>query len=106
MMKYEELEGRLEVIRNFTMTFRRQLTIGSSVMAEFTGLSEREDYVKFSNSLTNEEFTGNYITSIYCEDAINWMIEAIDSGNIVEYYRKSLAFHSELLEDIIESLND
>lgn len=61
---YDEMKSNHEVIKTFCAQHRYGLTVAAGVLAEQNGLANRDDYIKFMNDLTIDEFTGNYLTAL------------------------------------------
>ena len=62
---YEEMKDDHGVIKTFCAQHRYGLTVAGGVLAEQYGLANRDDYIKFMNDLTIDEFTGNYLTALF-----------------------------------------
>lgn len=61
---YDEMKSRHEVIKTFCAQHRYGLTVAGGVLAERQCLANREDYMKFLDDLSIDEFTGNYLIAL------------------------------------------
>ena len=61
---YEEMKDSHGVIKTFCAQHRYGLTVTAGVFSEQNGLVNRDDYIKFMNDLTIDEFTGKYLTTL------------------------------------------
>lgn len=67
MFNYEEMKERHLVLREFYLKYRKELTVYAGVVGEYYGKITYEDYIKFSNELSDDEFVGNYLGELLTE---------------------------------------
>ena len=66
------MKENLEVIRNVCRKYRNEITVLSASYALNLGLfDDCNDYISFVNELSFDEFVGNQLTTLCCEDVIN-----------------------------------
>lgn len=75
---YDEMKSRHEVIKAFCAQHRHGLTVVGGILAERKRLVNREDYMKFLNDLTIDEFTGYYITALLTPFAVDIYNRVLD----------------------------
>lgn len=75
-----ELHERKEVIRELAKKRRMELTVYGGVMCDRTSLCSYDEYVEFMNSLTDDEFVGNYFTLLMNEAGYNIWTKLIDDN--------------------------
>lgn len=76
---YDEMKSRHEVIKAFCAQHRYGLTVVGGVLAERNCLANREDYMKFLDDLTIDEFVGNYLTALLAPFAVDIYKRVLDS---------------------------
>lgn len=86
-----ELHERKEVIRELAKKRRKELTVYGGVICDMTGLCSYDDYIELINSLTDDEFVGNYFTLLMNKEGYDVWTKLIDDN---------VAF-----EDVIKSFN-
>ena len=75
-----DLHARKEVIKELAKKRRRELTVYGGVMCDMAALCSYDEYVEFMNSLTDDEFVGNYFTLLMNELGYNiWTKLIVDS---------------------------
>lgn len=75
---YDEMTSRHEVIKTFCAQHRYGLTVVGGVLAERQRLANREDYMKFLDDLSIDEFTGNYLTALLTPFAVDIYKRVLD----------------------------
>lgn len=75
---YDEMKFRHEVIKAFCAQHRYGLTVVGGVLAERQRLANREDYMKFLDDLSIDEFTGNYLTALLTPFAVDIYKRVLD----------------------------
>jgi hypothetical protein len=75
MYTYKNIRKSHEIIKEFCMKNRAEITNYQSKLAEKQGFATYSDYTKFMNELSDDEFIGNMLTGLFNEYAL-------------EYYRK------------------
>ena len=79
---YKKMKENLEVIRNVCRKYRNEITALSASYGLNLGLfDDCDDYISFVNELSFDEFVGNQLTTLCCEDVIN-MYRRIISGEM------------------------
>ena len=70
MLNYNEMKGNYETIKTFCKKYRTELIKFRGTLAESFELSTYDDYTKFVNELTEEEFVGESLTALMngCSD--------------------------------------
>lgn len=86
-----ELHERKEVIRKLTKKRRKELSVYGGVICDMAGLCSYDEYIEFMNSLTDDEFVGNYLILLMNEEGYSIWTKLIDDN---------VAF-----EDVIKSCN-
>lgn len=81
---YDEMKSRHEVIKTFCAQHRYGLTVTGGVLAERLCLANREDYMKFLNDLSIDEFTGNYLTGLLTPFAVD-LYKKVSDGEMSFY---------------------
>lgn len=77
-VSYDEMKSRYEVLKAFCDQYRYELTVTGGILAERLGLMNHEDYMKFLNDLSLDEFTGNYFTALLTPFAIDIYKSVLD----------------------------
>lgn len=70
MFNYIEMKANHEVVKTFCVQNRYALTVVGGICAETMKLSTYEDYTKFLEELTMDEFVGNYLTALFDEHTL------------------------------------
>ena len=90
MLTYNEMKSNHEVIKSFCCQNRLALTIAGGIMAENMRAASRDEYIRFMNELTIDEFVGNYLTALLqsvCIDAYRKVNDAeIGFYDFIEQY--------------------
>lgn len=84
MSNYTEMKANYEVIKTFCVQNRYALTVVGGIYAETMRLSTYEDYTKFLEELTMDEFVGNYLTLMFNEHALEGY-RKVNTGEIGFY---------------------
>ena len=79
MMTGKELYSNIKVVRKFAKMYRPELTIIGGVIGEENGLIKCDDYIEAMNKLSDDEFVGNYLTSVMNPGAIDIYRESIQN---------------------------
>lgn len=61
-----------EIIKEFCIKFRTELTIAAGIFGEFMELVNCDDYIEFTKDLSNDEFIGNYLTALFSGTTVTW----------------------------------
>ena len=85
-----DLHERKEVIKELAKKRRRELTVYGGVMCDMAELCSYDEYTKFMNSLTDDEFVGNYFTLLMNEVGYNIWTKLIDDNVPFEDVIKTL----------------
>lgn len=65
MKEYKELRRNYKIIKKFAIQYRKELTVFQGVFGEFCGQITCSDYVKFTNKLSDDEFVGALLCSLF-----------------------------------------
>lgn len=84
MSNYTEMKANREVIKTFCVQNRYALTVVGGIYAESMKLSTYEDYTKFLEELTMDEFVGNYLTALFNKHALEGY-QKVNNGEIGFY---------------------
>lgn len=84
MSNYTKMKANHEVIKTFCVQNRYALTVVGGITAEALNLSTYEDYTKFLEELTMDEFVGNYLTALFNENALEGY-RKVNTGEIGFY---------------------
>ena len=79
MMTGKELYSNIKVIRKFTKMYRPELTIINGVIGEENGVMICDDYIEAINKLSDDEFVGNYLSSVTNPEAMDIYRESIQN---------------------------
>ena len=93
MTTYAQMKENYEIIRKFSEMYRKDLTLLAATAGENCGLVSREDYIKFADEMTLDEFVGNQLVGL------------LNSENI-ETFRKILDGEMEFREMVSDILSD
>lgn len=75
---YDEMKTSHEVIKTFCTRYRCGLTAVGGILAERQCIANREDYTKFLNGLSIDEFTGNYLIALGTPFAVDLYKRVLD----------------------------
>lgn len=75
---YDEMKSSHEVIKAFCAQYRHGLTVVGGILAERQCVANREDYTKFLNDLSIDEFTGNYLIALVTPFAVEAYKRVLD----------------------------
>lgn len=78
MYDYNKMKRNYEIIKEVSKKYRIEFTALQSAMAEYYGLTTSSDYEKFTNELSDDEFTANLLSSLYVDDVVDKFKELID----------------------------
>ena len=81
MSNYTKMKANHEVIKTFCVQNRYALTVIGGIYAETMNLSTYEDYTKFLEELTMDEFVGNYLTAMFNQHALEGY-QKVNTGEI------------------------
>ena len=79
MMTGKELYSNIKVIRKFAKMYRPELTIINGVIGEENGVMICDDYIEAINKLSDDEFVGNYLSSVMNPGAMDIYRESIQN---------------------------
>lgn len=65
MYNYKESMRNYKIVKKFAIKYRKELTVFQGVIGEFCGLTTCSDYVKFMNKLSDDEFAGAMLGSLF-----------------------------------------
>lgn len=92
MYDLKTMKENYEIIKEFCGKYRTELTIAAGILGESMGMINCDEYIKFSNSLSIDEFVGNYLVGLI-------------NGTVDEYYRPILndeKTFEEMLDDTLD----
>lgn len=72
MYDLKTMKEEHEIIKEFCIKFRTELTIVAGIFGEFVGLVNYDDYVEFTNGLSIDEFIGNYLSALLTGVTVTW----------------------------------
>lgn len=75
---YDEMKTGYEVVKTYCTQYRRGLTAVGGILAERHHVANREDYTKFLNDLSIDEFTGNYLIALGIPFAVELYKRVLD----------------------------
>lgn len=75
---YDEMKSGHEVIKTFCTQYRRGLTAVGGILAERQCIANHEDYTKFLNDLSIDEFAGNYLIALGTPFAVDLYKRVLD----------------------------
>lgn len=78
MYDYNKMKRNYEIIKEVSKKYRIEFTALQSAIAEYYGLTTSSDYEKFTNELSDDEFTANLLSSLYVDDVVDKFKELID----------------------------
>lgn len=78
MYDYNKMKRNYEIIKEVSKKHRIEFTALQSAMAEYYGLTTSSDYEKFTNELSDDEFTANLLNNLYVDDVVDKFKELID----------------------------
>lgn len=73
-----------EIIKEFCIKFRIELTIAAGIFGEIIGLVNYDDYVEFTNDLSDDEFVGNYLVALLSGTSVTWYRPILDGEKTFE----------------------
>lgn len=73
-----------EIIKEFCIKFRTELTIAAGIIGEIIELVNYDDYVEFMNDLSDDEFVGNYLTALLNGISVTWYRPILDGEKMFE----------------------
>lgn len=78
MYDYNKMKRNYEIIKEVSKKYRIEFTALQSAAAEYYGLTTSSDYEKFTNELSDDEFTANLLNNLYVDDVVDKFKELID----------------------------
>ena len=102
MMNYYEMKKRQATIKEYCKMFRKELTIFGGIVGEHFGLLEFDEYIRFMNELTEDEFEGNYLQNISNEMYYDFTKKLVDGEiTFIEYVEEvNEAFTERFVEEM------
>lgn len=82
MYNYKESMRNYKIVKNFAIQYRKELTVFQGVIGEFCGLTTCSDYVKFMNKLSDDEFAGAMLGSLFKPYDIELYKQILDGKKI------------------------
>ena len=90
MKSYESMVEDYGLIKEFCSLYRTELNIVGALMSENYSLTTYDDYMKFINNLSDEEFYANYLICLL-NDASMFLIRSLMNGvNSIDDYVKAI----------------
>ena len=104
MYDYNKMKRNYEIIKEVSKKYRIEFTALQSAIAEYYGLTTSSDYEKFTNELSDDEFTANLLSSLYVDDVVDKFKELIDDKISFDDYIDE--FYGQYgLDEIVEIYN-
>lgn len=102
---YDEMKTSHEVIKTFCTQYRRGLTAVGGILAERQYIANREDYTKFLNDLSIDEFTGNYLIALGTPFAVDSYKRVLDDEmNFYDFIEQTVGEDiRDAVQEIIEN---
>lgn len=104
MMNLKTMKEEHEIIKEFCIKFRTELTIAAGIFGEFMGLVNCDDYVEFMNDLSNDEFVGNYLVALFNDTTETWYRPVLNGEKTFEDFLAE-SMDEEQLELFREKMN-
>lgn len=76
-MNYETLKERHNIIKEFCKKYRKELTDLSAMLFTELDLGQKEEYIKFESTLSEDEFVGERLTMLCFDEAIDMIAEVL-----------------------------
>ena len=103
MYTYKDMKQNYEIIKDFCIFYRKELTVYAGVLLEQYGGCAYSDYVKFVNELSEEEFLGNYLSGLLTDEPVNEFKQIVNGEQtFVEYIGKMV--NDDIVKDYCEKM--
>lgn len=103
----EAMKHNHDLITAVCKKYRKELTIVASEVSEYYGITDRKTYEEFFNSLSFDEFVGNYLVALFNPEISLYEELLNDEITFMEYVKIicSEAHNTELEELIISRIS-